>query len=43
MPAARIAVISPSLDMRLSVISVPTSTPRGMVKGSACGNTNANR
>jgi hypothetical protein len=43
MPAARMAVISPSLDMRLSVISVPTSTPSGIVKGSACGSTNANR
>ena len=29
-PAARMAVISPSLDMRLSVMSVPTRTPSGI-------------
>src|SRR5206468_1340904 len=42
-PAARIAVISPSVDMRLSVIRAPTNTPKGMANGSACGRTNANR
>ena len=30
-PAARIAVISPSVDMRPSASSVPTSTPIGIV------------
>src|SRR5579864_893365 len=42
-PAARIAVISPSLDIRESVIKVATRTPSGMVNGSACGSTSANR
>ncbi len=37
------AVISPSADMRLSVSSVPASTPRGMAKGKACGSTSANK
>ena len=36
-PAARMAVISPSLDMRPSPIRMPTSTPKGMVKGSTGG------
>jgi hypothetical protein len=31
-PAARMAVISPSPAIRLSAMSVPTSTPSGMVK-----------
>ncbi len=42
-PAARMAVISPSPDIRLSVISTPTSTPIGIVKVSVNGNTSANR
>src|ERR1035438_699980 len=42
-PAARIAVISPSADMRLSVSRVPVSTPRGIANGNACGSTSANR
>ncbi len=43
MPAARMAVISPSVDMRVSVIRVATSTPMGTVKGSDCGSTRKNR
>src|SRR5258708_24532003 len=42
-PAARRAVISPSADMRLRVISVPTRTPSGIEYGKACGKTSANR
>src|SRR5579863_2110475 len=42
-PAARMAVISPSLDIRESVINVATKTPSGMVKGRAWGSTSANR
>src|SRR5579871_5756433 len=42
-PAARIAVISPSLDMRLSAINTPTNTPKGTVKVSVDGIASANR
>src|ERR1700675_2462303 len=42
-PAARIAVISPSVDMRVKVIRTATSTPIGTVKGNACGNTSRNK
>src|SRR6266705_395620 len=42
-PAARMAVISPSVDMRLNVSSVPTSTPNGMVKGNTLGSPSPNR
>ncbi len=43
MPAARMAVISPSLDMRPSPISMPTSTPNGIVMGSKAGKARLNR
>ena len=36
-PAARMAVISPSLAMRPRPIRMPTSTPNGMVSGSTGG------
>ena len=36
-PAARMAVISPSLDMRPRPIRMPTSTPNGIVNGSSGG------
>src|SRR5579883_3412731 len=42
-PAARIAVISPSADMRLTVNKVPVSTPSGIANGKDCGSTSANR
>ena len=42
-PAARMAVISPSLDMRLSAISTPTSTPSGTVNVSVNGIARANK
>src|SRR5262245_37607701 len=42
-PAARIAVISPSEDMRLRAISVPVRMPNGIEYGRACGSTSANR
>jgi hypothetical protein len=42
-PAARMAVISPSLDIRPSPIRMPTSTPNGMVSGSTGGKVRANR
>src|SRR5271166_4938505 len=41
-PAARIPVISPSVDMRLRVISTPTRTPNGMVKLNVNGRARAN-
>ena len=41
-PAARMAVISPSLAMRPSPIRIPTSTPNGMVSGSTGGMARAN-
>ena len=41
-PAARMAVISPSLDMRPRPIRMPTSTPKGMVSGSTAGMPSAN-
>jgi hypothetical protein len=43
MPAARIAVISPSLDIRERAISVPTRTPRGSVSGMVAGNKRTKR
>src|SRR5262249_30737822 len=42
-PAARIAVISPSLDIRLRAISTPTNTPSGTVKVSVEGTASAKR
>jgi len=42
-PAARMAVISPSVDMRDSVTSVPIRTPKGIANGSITGSTSAKR
>ena len=42
-PAARMAVISPSLESRPSPIRIPISTPNGMVSGSTCGSASRNR
>ena len=43
LPAARMAVISPSPDIRLKVSRHPTSTPIGTVKMSAGGRTRPDR
>jgi hypothetical protein len=42
-PAARRPVISPSLDIRLSTINVPTSTPTGTVNVNTGGRTSRKR
>ena len=42
-PAARMAVISPSVAMRPNPTRMPTSTPKGMVSGSSGGSDSANR
>ena len=41
-PAARMAMISPSLASRPSPIRIPTSTPKGMVSGSTGGSAHRN-
>ena len=41
-PAARMAMISPSLASRPSPIRIPTSTPNGMVNGSTGGSAHRN-
>ncbi len=42
-PAARMAVISPSVARRPSPTRMPTNTPKGMVSGSSGGSDSANR
>src|SRR5579872_1814980 len=41
-PAARMAVISPSVDMRPRPMRIPTSTPNGTVSGSTGGRASVN-